>query len=174
MLKRGCLLLIAILALGGCDDSPTEPSDPNAVIFTAQLSAQNEVPPITNAESNARGDVRIIFHVTRDSSNAITGATVDFFVNLNSFPNGTTWTLAHIHRGDAGVSGPVVVDTSLTPANPVVLTSGSVTNHSFTGIAVNNAALVNEILNNPTGFYFNVHTALNQTGAVRGQLGRQQ
>jgi len=26
------------------------------------------------------------------------------------------------------------------------------------------------ILNDPTGFYFNVHTALNPNGAIRGQL----
>jgi hypothetical protein len=30
--------------------------------------------------------------------------------------------------------------------------------------------LINAILNNPAGYYFNVHTALNGGGAVRGQL----
>lgn len=173
MLKRGCLLLIAMLAFAGCDDSPTEPSDPNVVIFTAQLNAANEVPPITNAEANARGDARIIFNLTRDSSNNITGANVDFFVNLNNFPNGSTWTLAHIHRGAAGVAGGVVINTGLTPTNSITLTSGSVTNQAFTAISVTNADLVNEILNNPAGFYFNAHAALNGGGAVRGQLVRQ-
>jgi hypothetical protein len=174
MLKRGCLLLIAILALAGCDDSPTEPSDPNVVIFNAQLSAANEVPPVTNAEANARGDARVIFNLTRDSSNAITGATVDFFVNLSNFPNGSTWTLAHIHRGAASVAGGVVINTGLTPANAITLTGGSVTNQAFTAISVTNAELINEILDNPAGFYFNAHTVLNGGGAVRGQLVRQQ
>ena len=174
MLKRGCLIVLGALALVACDDSPTEPSDPNAVIFNAQLSAANEVPPIANAEASARGDARIIFNLTRDSSNTITGATVDFFVNLRDFPNGATWTLAHIHRGAAGVAGGVVVNTGLSPANPVVLTGGSVTNHAFTSISVTDAALINDILNNPAGFYFNAHTILNQGGAVRGQLVRQE
>ena len=179
MLRRGCLIAMTALALAACDDSPTEPSDPNVVIFTAQLSAANEVPAVTGPEANARGDVRIIFNLTRDGSNNITAATVDFFVNLNSFPNGSTWTLAHIHEGAAGIAGPVRVNTGLSPANPVVLTSGSVTNHAFTERPVVNAqgqpdtALINNILNNPANFYFNAHTALNPPGAVRGQLVRQ-
>ena len=174
MLKRGSLILLAALALVACDDSPTEPSDANAVIFTAQLSAANEVPPITNAEANARGDARIIFNLSRDASNTVTGATVEFFVNLRDFPNGSTWTLAHIHRGAAGVAGNVVVNTGLSPANPVVLTSGSVTNQAFTSAPITDVALINDILNNPAGFYFNAHTLLNPGGAVRGQLVRQE
>jgi len=179
MLKRGCLILIATLALVGCDDSPTEPSDPNVVIFTAQLSAANEVPPITNAEANARGDARMIFNLTRDSANNITGATVDFFVNLNNFPNGSTWTLAHIHEGGPGVAGGVRVNTGLSPANPVVLTNGTVTNQTFADRPIVNAQgqpdpeLVARILNDPGGFYFNAHTTANPGGAVRGQLVRQ-
>ncbi|MBA2305270.1 MAG: CHRD domain-containing protein [Acidobacteria bacterium] len=33
--------------------------------------------------------------------------------------------------------------------------------------------LVNAIISNPAGWYFNVHSTLNPTGAVRGQLVRQ-
>lgn len=174
MLKRVCPILIATLALVGCDDSPTEPSDPNVVIFTAQLSAANEVPPITNAEANARGDARMIFNLTRDSANNITGATVDFFVNLNNFPNGATWRLAHIHEGATGIAGPVRIDTKLTPTSAITLTNGAITNQQFTSDPVDNVELINNILNNPAGFYFNAHTSANPTGAVRGQLVRQQ
>ena len=43
MLKRGCLMLFTAVALASCGgDSPTAPSDPNVVVFTAQLSAQGE------------------------------------------------------------------------------------------------------------------------------------
>jgi hypothetical protein len=174
MLKRGCLILMTTLALAGCDDdSPTAPEDPNVVVFTAQLSAANEVPPITNAESNARGDVRITFNLTRDGSNNITGANATFVVNLNSFPAGASWTLAHIHRGDSGVAGGVVVNTGLAPANAVSLANGSVSNQTFTAPQALTAELANEIINNPAGFYFNAHTALNGGGAVRGQLVKQ-
>ena len=174
MLRRGCLILIAAVALTGCDDSPTEPSDPNVVIFNAQLSAQNEVPAITNAEADARGDARVIFNLTRDASNTITGATVDFFVSLRAFPNGATWRLAHIHSGASGIAGPVVIDTKLTPTTAITLTNGSVSNQPFTSDLVTDTALINDILNNPGNFYFNAHTAANPTGAVRGQLVRQE
>ena len=175
MLRRGFLAVLMAVALVGCDDddNPLDPADPNVVTFTAQLSAANEVPPITNAESTARGDVSIVFNLTRDAGNNITGATASFTVNLNSFPAGSTWTLAHIHVGNAGVGGGVVVNTGLTPGTAVSLTNGGVQNHQFNNIAITDATLVNNIVNNPAGYYFNVHTALNGTGAVRGQLVRQ-
>lgn len=172
MLKRGSLIVLITLALAGCDDDgPTAPDDPNVVVFTAQLSAANEVPPITGAEANARGDVQITFNLSRDSSNNITSATPSFTVNLSNFPNGARWTLAHIHRGASGVAGGVVVNTELSPANAITLTNGSISNHQFTNLpAITDTALINDIINNPAGFYFNVHTEANPTGAVRGQL----
>ena len=174
MLKRGFLVMTMALALAACDDdSPTAPEDPNVVTFTAQLSAASEVPPITNAESTARGDARMVFTLTRDAGNNITGATVNFTVNLNSFPAGSTWTLAHIHEGAAGVAGGVRINTGLAPATAITLTNGGVQNQQFTSPPVADAALINNIINNPAGFYFNAHTALNPTGAVRGQLVRQ-
>ena len=46
MVKRGFLMLMLAIAAAACDDnnSPTAPADPNIVVFTAQLSAANEVP----------------------------------------------------------------------------------------------------------------------------------
>jgi hypothetical protein len=175
MLKRGSLVLLLALGLAGCDnDNPTEPADPNVVVFTAQLSAANEVPAITNAESGARGDATITMRVQRDGSNNITGATFDFVVNLNSFPAGSTWTLAHIHEGAPGVAGGVRVNTGLNTSIP--LTSGGITNHRFTGITfgpsdrADFATHIQQLMVNPNGYYFNVHTAVNGGGAVRGPL----
>lgn len=174
MLKRGCVVVLTALGLAACGgDSPTAPTDPNLVVFTAQLSAANEVPPITNAESGARGDVRITFNLTRDGANNVTGATATFVVNLNSFPSGSTWTLAHIHEGAAGIAGGVRVNTGLTAATAVALPNGAVVAQTFSNIAITDAALVNNIISNPAGFYFNVHTTVNPSGAVRGQLVRQ-
>src|SRR5687768_2237908 len=135
MLKRGALVLMMAVALAGCDDdTPTEPADPNVVVFRAQLSAANEVPAITNAEQTGRGDVTITMRVQRDGSNNITGATFDFVVNLNSFPTGSTWTLAHIHEGAPGIAGGVRVDTGLTVPTAIPITNGTVSNQRFTGI----------------------------------------
>jgi CHRD domain len=184
MLKRGSLVLLLALGLAGCDnDNPTEPADPNVVVFRAQLSAANEVPAITNAESGARGDVLITMRVQRDGSNNITGATFDFVVNLNSFPAGSTWTLAHIHEGPPGVAGGVRVDTGLTGgATSIPIPNGTISNQRFTGIVFgpgatiqNNqradfATHIQQLMVNPNGYYFNVHTTLNGGGAVRGPL----
>lgn len=177
MLKRIAFVLLVGLALSGCDDdSPTEPADPNVVVFTAQLSPTNEVPPVTGPDSTGRGDVTITMRVQRDASNNITGSTFDFVVNLNSFPANTNWILAHIHEGAPGVAGPVRVNTGLVNTSPIVLTNGSVTNHRFTGIPfgpnerADFATHIQQLIVNPNGYYFNVHTSLNTGGAVRGPL----
>ena len=183
MLKRGTLVLMLALALTGCDDdTPTEPADPNVVVFRANLTAANEVPPITNAEQNARGDVVITMRVQRDGSNNITGATFDFVVNLNGFPAGSSWTLAHIHEGAPGVAGGVRIDTGQTSATAISIANGTISNQRFTGIVFGPAATIpanqradfathiQQLMVNPNGYYFNVHTALNGGGAVRGPL----
>ncbi len=177
MLRRGFLAVMLAAGLAACDDdSPTAPADPNLVVFTAQLSAQNEVgggtPAVTNTETTARGDVRIEFRLTRDSSNNITGSTATFIVNLTGFPAGSSWTLAHIHEGAAGIAGGVRVNTGLTSANAIPLQNGGVTGQRFENINVTDV-LTNAIINNPGGYYFNVHTVLNPSGAVRGQLAKQ-
>jgi hypothetical protein len=69
-------------------------------------------------------------------------------------------TAAHIHRGPAGVAGPVVIP--LTPP-----TSGSSSN------CVNaDPDLIKEIRQNPEDFYVNVHNAPFPAGAIRGQLSK--
>ncbi|HVH57912.1 MAG TPA: CHRD domain-containing protein [Vicinamibacterales bacterium] len=180
MLKRAYVTLLTTLALAGCGgDSPTAPSDPNVVVFTAQLSAANEVPAIQGAEANARGDVRITFNLTRDAANNVNGGSATFVVNLRDFPAGASWTLAHIHRGASGVAGGVVVNTGLAPAAAIPLTNGTVSNQTFADRTIGpsqgnpDVALINDIISNPAGFYFNAHTAANGTGAVRGQLVKQ-
>jgi hypothetical protein len=67
---------------------------------------------------------------------------------------------AHIHRGGAGVNGPVVVPFTA---------PGQDGNSS--GCASADAALIGEIVGNPGGFYVNVHTKEHPAGAIRAQLG---
>jgi hypothetical protein len=69
-------------------------------------------------------------------------------------------TLAHIHRGAAGVNGPIVV-------NFTAPTSGT-----SSGCTSADPALVAEIASNPAGFYVNVHSPEFPSGAIRGQLGK--
>ena len=155
-------LTVTALAIGvaGCgDDSPTNPSS-DLVIFTVPLSALNEVPPITNAESTARGTAVLTF-------NKVTNV-IDFEVSLNNFPAGSQVNIAHIHGpAPVGVNTGILVNTGLVAGN-VTLTNGAATFRfpSFQSTAAN----VTAILGAPQNHYFNVHTTLNPGGAVRGQL----
>jgi len=69
-------------------------------------------------------------------------------------------TMAHIHRGAAGVKGDVVIPFSVAPD-----ASGNAT-----GCDKADPALLQEIASNPSGFYVNVHNADFPDGAARGQL----
>jgi hypothetical protein len=64
---------------------------------------------------------------------------------------------AHIHRGTAGTSGPVVVDLGMAFRGSQTCVAGD-------------PALLQEIAANPGGFYVNLHTVDFPEGAMRGQL----
>lgn len=161
MKRLGIAVSILALGLAGCGDDNGNPAGPsNTTVFTVALSAANEVPVVTNAETTARGTAVITVHSDTN--------TIDFNVSMNSFPNGSTATLAHIHPGAAGVTGSPLVNTGLTAGTGIAMPNGSGT-FSFNGIAAS-ADTIAQILANPQNFYFNVHTTLNPPGAIRGQL----
>ncbi len=170
-MTRASFIAVALASFavgcGGSDTAPT-PTAPTKLTFSAQLSPANEVPAITNAESVAAGTATLTFDVTRDASSNITGANVTVVANLTGFPAGSTITVAHIHTGASGVAGGVLVPL-IPPAGSVTLTNGA---GSFTQTATIDGPTATSIVNNPAGFYFNVHTALNPGGVIRGQLVR--
>ncbi len=167
-MKRLSLFAVALaLFAAGCSKSSTSPSTtPTKPTFTAARSTANEVPPITNAEAGASGNATITFDLTKDAAGNVTAGTATFVVNLSGFPAGTPINIAHIHTGAAGTTGAVLVSTTLA-AGEVVLATGS---GSFTKTAPILPVDANNIINNPAGFYFNAHSALNGGGVVRGQL----
>ena len=171
-------LVLGVLTAGcGGSKSPTAPSasaNPNQVKFTATLLPSNVVPAITNADASGRGTATITFNLTRDAAGAITAVTVDFTLDLNSFPAGTSVTTALIHPGAAGANGGGLIAMGL-GAGEIVLVNGTQT--GITKTAVTAAALTptaaQDVINNPSNYYFLVHTALNPGGAARGQLVKQ-
>ena len=175
-MKRLAAIGTALMLAAACgSDSPTTPSgNTGPIIFTAQLSAANETPPITNADANARGTVTVTFNVPRDSATgAVTGGgSVTFQSQLQGFPAGQIVRNAHIHTGAAGIPGPILVDTTLTPASPITLDSNGAGTINLTNSSLSQGDATS-IVANPAGFYFNVHTVTNTGGAVRGQLVRQ-
>ena len=158
---------LALFAAGCGSSSSTSPTSPTKPTFTATLSPANEVPAITNAESTGTGNATITFDVTRDSANNITAATVTMVANVSNLQPTSALTIAHIHEGASGVGGGVKV-TAVGTAGTVALVNGAGT---FTTAGVNvDPALAQTIMNNPAGYYFNIHTSLNPAGVMRGQL----
>jgi len=153
------------------DDNTTSPSAA-PIVFSAALLPSNEVPAVSNAESAGHGAVQIQFDVTRDAGGAITAATGTFYFQLSGYPAGTTIVGAHIHPAPAGVNGPVIISTGLATANTRVLENGS-GEFTFRGV-FSDPAVVQQIINNPSAFYFNVHSPNNPGGFSRGQLVRVQ
>jgi hypothetical protein len=173
-MKRFGFLLVALCVFGaGCDDDdgPASPSG-QPLVFSALISPANEVPAIANAEGSGQGAAQITITPTRDAAGTITAATVDFYVQLNGFPAGTRMQAAHIHNGGAGVNGPVRVDTGLTTGTARELSDGTL-EVNFVDLPAD-PVIVQGIIDNPSGWYFNVHSPLNPGGFARGQLIRVQ
>jgi hypothetical protein len=172
----GLLVLTCALAAGcGGDDSPTTPTtaNPNTITFTATLLPSNEVPtPVTNAEASGRGTAVITFNLNRNTAGSIQSGTIDFHYDLTGFPAGTTITASHIHPGASGVAGGVLIGTGQSTATVLALTNGAGSSE-FRGVTADVATL-QSIIDNPGGFYFNVHSSTNPGGVARGQLVRQQ
>jgi hypothetical protein len=162
---------LAFLALGCGSSSSTAPSTSNNgnIVLTATLLPANETPPIANSEASASGTVTITFVPTKDAAGNITSAVGTANVTTQGFPAGSTITLAHIHTGAAGVAGGVFIP--FVPASSLATVNGAA---SFS--QTNNATgdQLTSIINNPAGFYFNVHTTQNPAGVMRGQLVRTQ
>ena len=177
MRLSGILLLTCALAAGcGGDDSPSTPSTtaPNTITFTATLLPANELAPntVTNAESSGRGTAIITFNLTRNTAGAIQSGTVDFHYDLSAFPAGTTITASHIHTGAATASGAVLISTTQSAATALGLPNGA-GSWEVRGITTADAATLQSIIDNPAGFYFNVHSSTNPSGVARGQLVKQ-
>jgi hypothetical protein len=139
-----------------------------SIPFRAELSPLNEIPIVENLA--ATGKATVWMHVVRDAAGNLTSVAVDFGVRY-SFPAAVTVTGLHIHRGSAAVNGPVVVDSGITAATATPDATGK------TGITrqivISNAeglAVAREILAGSEGFYLNLHTTANPSGAIRGQL----
>lgn len=169
--------LLIVLALGAlavaANCSKKSPTDPGAqtatttTVFNMELKPANEVPAIANAESSVSGTAAITLKTTKDAAGTILVATADFQVSVTGFPVGSSVTMAHIHPGAAGANGGILVNTGVTSAD-VPLTNGA---GAFQRTAVPvSAEIAQGILNNPGGYYFNIHSLMNGNGVARGQL----
>lgn len=129
------------------------------VRLNATLSPDQEVAPEL-VESNASGRA---FLTARDGDQVRVAA---FFRGLTGAP-----VMAHLHLGQAGVNGPVVVD--LTPSlrgNSIIF---NIRAANVTGPLAEAEDPFRSLLNELAAgnIYVNIHTAANPGGELRGQVG---
>src|SRR5215467_7549099 len=150
MKKSVISMLLVGMAVACVMRAMTSTARADTAIFTAQLLAANEVPPVSNVEQTAAGAVTVTLTFTKDSGGNVTSASSRFDWTISGLPNGEPIILSHIHNGGAGVNGPVVVDSLITPATPIIVSGGGAS-FSRSGLATSNS-IATQLLANPSGF----------------------
>jgi hypothetical protein len=138
--------------------------------FQAALSPSAETPqPISVSMASGASLVRI--HIRRSDTGEFMQAAVDFDTTLTVVQEQNLVNM-HIHRGAAGVGGPVVIDSVF--GSPVPVEAGGTARiiRQFI-VAADNAngiETIEALLANPEGYYVNVHSSAHPPGVARGQL----
>ena len=138
------LAACAAMAVAGCETVNEVANDAVGDQFRAQMTGSAE---LAGGDPDGAGLARVEIN---DTTNTIC---TDLEIRQIS-----AVTAAHIHRGAPGVNGPPVVTLDAPDDND---------SDDCDNVA---DALVDEIRNNPGGFYVNVHTTDFPDGAIRGQL----
>ena len=170
MNRLGVFVLAAcVIGAAACDDDSSPAAPSNApLVFTATMTAAQEVPAVTGVESTATGTATVTITPTRDAANAITAGTAAFQFTVTGLQSTSNIILAHVHTGATGATGGPVINSNLSAATSIPTPAGSA-GFERSGLTVD-VATINAIVANPAGFYFNVHTTANPGGVVRGQL----
>ena len=158
----GAAALIAVGAAAG-SASKSKPSLSATPVFKLHLKPSQEVPAIRGLKADAVGHVT--FDLTRNAAGAITAGEVIFYFNYK-FPGSVTISGLHIHQGAKGTNGGIVVDSGT--AEPADADgSGNVTK-----VVSASPATLQAILDNPRGYYVNLHTTTpaHPLGALREQM----
>jgi hypothetical protein len=154
-IKRTIFTITAALAILGIASSLASSAVAQEQKFVATLSGQEEVPP-TNSQATGMAEV------------TVTGESAEYNVNASNIQGVTA---GHIHSGQQGENGPIVVTLfqNESPTNEVSET-GSITADKLEGPLAGKQLtdLVTAMSNGTT--YVNIHTEQNPNGEIRGQL----
>ncbi|MCW5981662.1 MAG: CHRD domain-containing protein [Bryobacteraceae bacterium] len=170
-MRKTLLTIATVLVLGALPALPqgstTDDNEdrPTHVVFRALLSPSHETPPVSGVNISGEGVIEMTLAYTPPGS--LSQAIVDFRVNYNA-ETPQTFTAMHIHRGAAGVAGPVVVD-SIFGAQVEASGSGSLFRQNVV-TDLPTLTVIEAILANPSNYYLNVHSTTNPAGIIRGQL----
>jgi len=152
---RRTLVVMAALALAACDGGGLD-----GEAFEATLTGSAEVPAVTTT-AVGYSDV------------SVDGSHADFSIDAQNLTNAT---VAHIHMGAPGQSGPPVVFLFQSGGTPVTIANGSLASGQFDAtdmIASANVSYDSLLsLIRRGNAYVNVHTSAHPGGEIRGQLVR--
>jgi CHRD domain len=112
-------------------------------VVSSKLSGKVEVP-----KGDPNGSGIVVIHLNAAKATACW--------EFKGIKNITTPQAAHIHKGGAGVAGPVVVPFG--------------TAYKAKGCAKSTKAVIGAIEEHPNRYYVNIHNAKYPAGAIRGQL----
>ena len=155
----------AIMA-GGVFGAGTELT--RTVTLEAQLSPLNQNPAVA---SRASGMAMVTIRLDRTSASSATPTSGSVSVSIEATtPESEVITASHIHRGRAGVNGPVVLDFLLPGSSTTAAGQPATLKNQFAVTTPEMVSVLAEIVANPQAFYVNVHTMSNPGGHIRGQL----
>ncbi len=157
------IVALATITVGATIDFPTSAfagEQQEEERFITELTGFEEVPPVNNTSAIGVAE----FKLGRDN--------IMYIVNVTDIENVTA---AHIHRGQVGENGPIVItlfkkDTPTTAMTTGVLSEGNITAANLEG------PMAGQLLSNLTSAmqneqtYVNVHTQQNPNGEIRGQI----
>jgi hypothetical protein len=177
LMKRLTLLALALSLLSaGCDEVLAPATPTGVVTFVSQMSGSQEVPAAAAPEAAAAGTASITMAPSGGGAYVASftfqiGGLVKAGVLPAPLDSGSVIVAGHIHTGAAGVVGAPVVPLPISQTAPIVTPTGTVL-LTISNVAVT-ADVASAMIANPSAFYFNLHTALNPGGVVRGQLIKQ-
>jgi hypothetical protein len=157
------IVALAIITVGATIDFPTSAfagEQQEEERFITELTGFEEVPPVNNTSAIGVAE----FKLGQDN--------IMYIVNVTDIENVTA---AHIHSGQVGENGPIVItlfkeDTPTTAMTTGVLSEGNITATNLEG------PMAGKLLSNLTSAmqneqtYVNVHTQQNPNGEIRGQI----
>jgi hypothetical protein len=141
------VLAVSTVGLAGSAAFVQTTNTRHVATLHSTMTGANEVPG--PGDPNASGSTVIVL-------NANSG-TVCYVIRVSGISSPIT--AGHIHVGDATVAGPVVI--------PFPLIGGP---NTFAGCTTADKTLIQNIIDNPSGYYTNVHNAPFPKGVMRGQL----
>ena len=157
------IVALAIITVGATIDFPTSAfagEQQEEERFITELTGFEEVPPINNTSAIGVAE----FKLGQDN--------IMYIVNVTDIENVTA---AHIHSGQVGENGPIVItlfeeDTPTTTITTGVLSEGNITATNLEGPMAGKllSNLTSAMSNDKT--YVNVHTQQNPNGEIRGQI----